>query len=416
MVEYNNKVDKVSQKYAPYLILLIFLSMFVETYAPGKIPVIYNYVIYLAMAGLGLWYYWVHRKFLFNEYPYITSLYVFMFIYVIAAIVKQVFIPSSIYPFQRMQVCCSFLAVGITFIFMREGVINKTLKLWWKWVPILCLLVSLLNRNGYYLVRMMCLVFLFLMYADCISKKKRIYTYFLYAIIVIFGIYQRIDYILVIVPLAILFMLKFNWFVGKHGSIVVYHCLMWIPVLFLILALSGKFNVLAFDMYVEGTYTSSTGENMLDDTRTMLYEEAISSAISNDYLWFGRTPGYGYDSYFVKLRDKTYLEVEGVYPQRNSEVFIVNMFTWCGIIGLLFWFCFFYTFGIRNLRKSKNCYIRGLIIYVGLFWVCDWISNEFVAPSTTYTLLFIILSICSQNKYLRMNDKDIKQSFQKLFN
>ena len=138
------------------------------------------------------------------------------------------------------------------------------------------------------------------------------------------------------------------------------------------------------------------------------------SAEDNGYLWYGRTPGYGYDSKFVANREGTFYAESGVFPQRNSEVFVVNMFTWTGVIGLSAWFLFFTLFGYKVLNRARNKYIKALVIYVGFFWVCDWISNYFVVPSSGYMLLFMLIAICSQRKYQLMSDFQIETFFKRI--
>ena len=337
-------------KYVPVLIIMLTFSPIMFTYGIGKLSQAYDYMIYIILSAFVFCYYWKNRKYLSQQYKYITSLYVLMIIYVVASCIKLLFVPSSIYPFQRMQVMCSFLSVGVIFVLMNESVMIRTLKIWWKYVPIIVLPASIL-MDKFWLVEMLQMSFLFLML---------------------------------------------------------------LPIVLFFFAQSGKFNVFDMDSYIEGTYTSSSGENMKDDTRTILYEEAINSALDNNYLWYGRTPGYGYDSKFVAAREGTFYAESGVFPQRNSEVFAVNMFTWTGVIGLTSWFLFFSLFGYKVLKKARNRYIRALVVYVGFFWVCDWISNYFVAPSSGYMLLFMVIAICSQSKYQLMSDFEIETFFKRI--
>lgn len=400
-------------KYVPVLIIMLAFSPIMFTYGIGKLSQAYDYMIYIILSAFVFCYYWKNRKYLSQQYKYITSLYVLMIIYVVASCIKLFFVPSSIYPFQRMQVMCSFLSVGVIFVLMNESVMIRTLKIWWKYVPIIVLPASIL-MDKYWLVEMLQMSFLFLMLSNCISKNKRYLVFFMFIYMSLYGISQRFDYLRVLLPFVSLLLIKFHVFLGKISSKVLYGCLMLLPIVLLVFALSGKFNVFDMDSYIEGSYTSSSGENLKDDTRTMLYEEAINSAEDNGYLWYGRTPGYGYDSKFVEKREGTFYAESGAFPQRNSEVFVVNMFTWTGVIGLLAWFLFFSILGFKVLNRSRNRYIRGLVIYIGFFWVCDWISNYFVAPSSGYMLLFMIIAICSQRKYQLMSDYQIETFFKRI--
>lgn len=400
-------------KYVPLLIIMLAYSPIIFTYGIGKMSQFYDYIVYIILSVLVFTYYWKNRKYLSRHYKYIVSLYVLMIIYVVASCIKLCFVPSSIYPFQRMQVMCSFLSVGTIFVLMNETVLVRTLRYWWKYVPIIILPISL-AMDKFWLISMLQISFLFLMLSNCISKNKRYLVYFMLFYMGLYGISQRFDYLRVLFPLVVLLLIKFHVFLGRISSKILYGCLMLTPIVLLILALNGKFNIFDMDSYVEGTYTSISGENMKEDTRTMLYEEAINSALDNHYLWYGRTPGYGYDSKFVANREGTFYAESDVFPQRNSEVFAVNMFTWTGIIGLSAWFIFFVYFGFRTLSRAKNRYIRALVVYVGFFWICDWISNYFVAPDCTYMLLFMVIAICSHKRYQSMSDLQIESYFKRI--
>ena len=400
-------------KYVPVLIIMLTFSPIMFTYGIGKLSQAYDYMIYIILSAFVFCYYWKNRKYLSQQYKYITSLYVLMIIYVVASCIKLFFVPSSIYPFQRMQVMCSFLSVGVIFVLMNESVMIRTLKIWWKYVPIIVLPASIF-MDKFWLVDMLQMSFLFLMLSNCITKNKRILVSLMILYMALFGISQRFDYLRIILPLVVFVFIKFHILLGRISSKILFVFLMVLPIVLFFFAQSGMFNVFDMDSYIEGTYTSSSGENMKDDTRTILYEEAINSALDNNYLWYGRTPGYGYDSKFVAAREGTFYAESGVFPQRNSEVFAVNMFTWTGVIGLTSWFLFFSLFGYKVLKKARNRYIRALVVYVGFFWVCDWISNYFVAPSSGYMLLFMVIAICSQSKYQLMSDFEIETFFKRI--
>ena len=401
-------------RYVPILIIMLVFSPIIFTYGIGKMSQMYDYMVYIFLSVFVFCYYWKNKKYLSRQYKYITSLYVLMIVYVVASCIKLTFIPSSIYPFQRMNVMCSFLSVGTIFVLMDESIMIRTLKTWWKYVPIIVLPVSIF-MDKFWLVDMLQMSFLFLMLSNCITKNKRILVSLMILYMALFGISQRFDYLRIILPLVVFVFIKFHILLGRISSKILYGCLMLLPIVLFFFAQSGKFNVFDMDSYVEETYTSSLGENMKDDTRTFLYEEAINSALDNNYLWFGRTPGYGYDSKFVAAREGTFYAESGVFPQRNSEVFAVNMFTWTGVIGLTSWFLFFSLFGYKVLKKARNRYIRALVVYVGFFWICDWISNYFVAPSSGYMLLFMVIAICSQSKYQLMSDFEIETFFKRIF-
>lgn len=198
-------------KYVPVLIIMLTFSPIIFTYGIGKMSQTYDYLIYIILSVFVFGYYWKNRKYLSRQYKYITSLYVLMIIYVVASCIKLFFVPSSIYPFQRMQVMCSFLSVGVIFVFMHESILIRTLKIWWKYVPIIVLPASIL-MDKYWLVEMLQMSFLFLMLSNCISKNKRYLVFFMFIYMALYGISQRFDYLRVLLPLVSLLLIKFHVF------------------------------------------------------------------------------------------------------------------------------------------------------------------------------------------------------------
>lgn len=413
VIKKTHQIDRLSKKYLPLLIILQCYSPIVSAIKYGKMLQLYNYTIYGILAIFSLIYFWVHRNKLIRRYPKLSALYVFMIIYVIVASVKLYYVPSSIFFFQRLVLFCNFLSIGTIFLLMQEGVIKRILRMWWRYVPWITL-ASFPFIDKTQSISMLFFTFLFIMLAECLRRQLRFLSYALLAFITLFSIYQRMDYLYVLAPLAVYFMIRFEVFMSYSKSLLVYNVQMCLPVLFFFIALFGNFNVLNFNSYIKGEYTTNTGENMKDDTRTFLYEEAIGSALTNNYVLLGRTPGYGYDSKFVKTREGDYDKVEGVKAQRNSEVFIVNIFTWCGLVGLIAWFAFYYWFGIRTLMHAKNNYVRGLVLYVGMFWICSWFSNNFCAPDNSFMMLYIILAICMQPQFPKMTNEEIRLYFRRM--
>lgn len=413
VIKKTHQIDRLSKKYLPLLIILQCYTPIVDAIHLGKLTQIYQYGIYGILALFSLFYFWVHRGHIVNKYPQLSALYIFMILYVVAACVKLCYVPSSIFFYQRLVVFAAFLSVGSVFLLMQDGVIKRTFRMWWRfvpWITILSIPIGVIS----YKIMVLFFVFFFLILSECLRKQLRFLTYALVAIIVFFFIVQRMDYLYVLAPFSVFFMIKNHLFMSTKKSVAIYHFLMCVPLFFLLLALFSGFNILNFDSYIKGDYKLSTGENLKDDTRTFLYEESIESALKHNYVVWGRTPGYGYDSKFARTREGDFLEVEGLAAQRNSEVFVVNIFTWCGVIGLIAWFAFYYWFGINTLRRVKNSYIRGLVIYIGMLWVLNWINNPFVTPDNYNMLVYIILSLCIQPKFRNMSDEEIRYFFKRM--
>lgn len=408
-------------KYFPWLIIAIILNNILRAWLPSSLAKMIEYGSDIVLAVCCVVYFYNNRLQLFRKYRIICLLYTLLLIYVVAALIKLQFVTSGMFPFFIMRMLTNFCCFGAIFIFMNERVVCKTMKLWWRFVPILFILSFWrLERSEY--IQILAFIMFFIVFNRIFSIKKKFFIMAAFLFIVGWGVIQRIDYIIVVISILLFFMLRYSWMLSKKATQIFYHIQMWFPVVFLVLGLTGVFNILNFDSYVKEEYMSDTGERFNDDTRTFLYEEAIASAINHNYVLWGRTPGYGYDSFWVqnqldyKLGEtNAALNISGQLAQRVSEVFVVNMFTWCGLIGVLFFFVFYYKIGLGMLKQVENTYLRVCILYIGFFWIICFISHQFFVPSPDYILFYIILSLCLNPKLQKASDREASTYLRRLF-
>lgn len=402
-----------------WLIIIIILKNILWAWLPSGLSKQIEYGADIALAVCSIVYFIRNKDILLKKYRIIAYLYIFLLIYVVAALIKIQFVQSGMFPFYIMRMLTNFCCFGLIFIFMNEKVVRKTMNLWWKYVPIL-FIISFWKLAPSMYIGVLSFVLVFIIIINCLSKKQKVFTILAFIFIASKGIIQRIDYIIVLISILLFLMLHYKKFLRQRMAALIFHCQMWIPLIFLVLGLSGTFNVLNFDSYVESDYKSGIGERFNEDTRTFLYEEAIASAINNNYVIWGRTPGYGYDSFFeqyhLDLGEKTALDVKSQMAQRASEVFVVNMFTWCGLLGLVFFFVFYYSIGLSILRQTKNDYLRMFVLYIGFFWILCFISHQFFVPSSDYIMLYIIIAICMNPKLQNVSNKTIKLKLRSLLN
>lgn len=345
-----------------------------------------------------------------------SLLYILMILYVILAIIKQMFVPSAIFPFMRMQVMCSFLCFGIVFIMLSDIFLRNYIRMWWKYIPLIFILICPFVHKYHYLnILYFCLFYIIVI--EYITKRKCLFIYFAYFMMV-WGIFQRMDIIKLTFPFIILLLMKFNLLSNKTVCKIIYHFVMLIPIILFYIGTKGNFNIFGMDKYISEEYITSSGENLKQDTRTLLYTEAISSAIKNDYVLYGRTPAYGYDTPWFLLNKKkhSWYKEAGVYPQRNAEVFVVNIFTWMGLIGLITWFLFFYTLGLKAISKSKNKYINAFALFIGMFWVGCWIEYPFDFPTIEFITLYLVSALCLRKELCLLDNNNMKIYLKKILN
>lgn len=398
----------------PYLIVLLILEDVVGKIFPvGKIAVAYSYLVYLSIAFVCVSYFILNFKSLKRNCPYLVFTYCFLIVYVVAGWIKLLFVPTGLFPFFILQISTSFLAFGSCFIMMNETVQRRMLRLWWKFIPIIFVISFPLLEPSQY-IRMLYFTTFFFLLLSFLSKKKKIIVVLAIAFLCIFGMQQRIDYIIVLIPLLLWVIYKYRIIKRGKAFFRPFVMLMILPLFFALLAKLQIFNVLNFESYVEGDYSTQAVGTLTDDTRTFLYEEAYSSAVKNNYWLWGRTPSYGYDSYWIKDQldygiSQSALDVKGMMPQRGSEVFIVNMFTWCGVIGVFVFFLLYWKIGKLAVLRSNNRFMRVLGLYVGLYWLVSWISHPFFTLNLDYILLYFVMALICNPEMRSMREIELKR-------
>lgn len=402
-------------RFFPQLIILMTFSPVVNAFSFGKIPQMYDYTVYIVIAVTAFWYYIAHYKTIWKDNKWLALFYDVLIAYVIIGYIKNHFVPSGLFPFFKLRICAAFLAFGCTFMFMYEpNLIKRVVHLWWKVVPIVfCLTFWQVEKSQYIIMMQFCL--LFLIFLPFFSKIRKIVIIGLLVFVAYNGMQQRIDFLSYLLTILLYVVVKLCLRFDRKFFKASFHTLMLLPVFFLSLFLYSGFNVLDMDSYVHDDIESSSAGRMTDDTRSFLFEEAYISAESNNYLLLGRTPYYGYDSYWVTQREGEGLEVQGV-AQRASEVFIVNMLTWTGLFGCFMFFLLYYAIGIDTLSKTKNNLLSVLCLYIAMFWIISWISHNMFTPSLDFMILYIVIALCLNPIYREMSNRQMKNTLKKILN
>lgn len=152
------------------------------------------------------------------------------------------------------------------------------------------------------------------------------------------------------------------------------------------------------------------------DTRSLIYIDVIESAISNNYIWQGRTPARGNDIIFSGILFKWAYGDDYTFNKDErhiNEVMHLNTFTWCGLIGLILFSLIFFKASYLAVYKSKNIYISLLGCYVAFQWSYGWIENVQQLDILNITL-WMMVGMCYSTDFRQMDNKEFKEWIRKL--
>ncbi len=216
-------------------------------------------------------------------------------------------------------------------------------------------------------------------------------------------------------------------FMKKIVHISLLHIAHWgfyiLAIILLILGLTGKFNIFSPDTYegereIESNQTydpekPEEEENLLTvDTRTALYYETIMSALENNYVIFGRSPGRGNDTKLFSFISDSIGESD-VERVRN-EICHINIFTWTGIVGVVIYLLLYFQASFLALYRSKNIYVKYLSVLIAFHWAYGWVEdiNDINMMNVG---LWLIIGICVSPYFRNMSEREFELWFKSTF-
>ena len=195
-----------------------------------------------------------------------------------------------------------------------------------------------------------------------------------------------------------------------------------LPIVLLILGLTGTFNIFQDLSSVESTEVTMTftgnddeevvvNEDLTADTRTALYEEVIASAIMGDYVLFGNTVGRGNTHNGEWSQD-----IEGYDDSERlmNEAMMLNIFTWMGLIGIILYTLMYLQASCLGIFCSRNKYIPVIACATAFHWAMSWMEEPTQFKPMDFSF-FILLGICFSSRFRKMSDAEFSLWFRSCF-
>lgn len=314
-----------------------------------------------------------------------------------------------------------FLIPIFIYLFRNKDIFQNVLSFWLKYMIYVFLIfipfIVISDFTGKYFSPILLLLLVF----PLLSFKWKIIT-----LIITFGaIFTALDARSSVIKFTVAFILGnlyyFRAFFIDKFFKALHMALILLPLILFILGVSGVFNIFKMNDYIKGDYkimsndTGKTKESSLTgDTRTFIYVETITSAIKNNYVLQGRTPANGYDSKW--FGDELKWELGTGKQQRfASEVSILNVFTWNGLIGVVLYFLIFLKSSYLAVYKSNNYFIKVIGLFVAFRWAYAFVE-DFTNFDIQYILLWAFIAVCYSSSFRNMTDNEFKNWIKELLN
>ena len=361
--------------------------------------------------------------FLLRQYFYDNSLEKYMWpltlflIWVMVGFIRGVIVADNYWDWKNLiRFSMTMLLPAIAFLATNPNFVQKLFSYWFKYgLWLFFLFVPFIEQNDFYGAYLAPLMLFMLMF-PLLPFQWKIIIFFLVIMVVTAGVDSRSNLIRFLMAIV----LAFYYYVPIFKKVIllrVLHLMMFIlPIVLLTLAITNVFNVFKMDQYLGGdisvTQSSGKKESLTVDTRTFIYTEVITSALKNNYVFFGRTPARGYDSpVFGKVAK--YKLGTGRMIRYSSEVSMCNIFTWYGIVGVILYSLVFMIATYLALYRSNNYFIKVIGVFVAFRWAYSFVE-EFTRLDILMALLWIMIGMCFSSTIRAMSDVEFKLFIKKI--
>lgn len=256
-----------------------------------------------------------------------------------------------------------------------------------------CMILTITGINFYSPVNIILLsIFIFYPYY---SKKKRIIYLILIPFTIKFGL-DGMRSFLILLTFGIISLLLSRW---KKLSTIFCFGILFITIGTIIYSIQTK----------ESPFTHmskySNKQNMVQDTRTFLYTELAEDLTETNSWLFGKG---AYSGYYSEYFSKSYNLIKGKTTGRlTNEVTFLTYLLRAGIIYLIAFNIIIILAIINILRKSKNEMMHRIAISLTGFFFNGYIG-DMLGCNFFHLTIWIMIGLAFQNKYLTMNNNNIK--------
>lgn len=307
------------------------------------------------------------------------------------------------------------------FAFNNPSTNTKVLKTWNKWIIPLFLIffVWVMDAGAYHFL--IWPIFFYGIYSKYLPFRWKLFILTVFATMLTVGIINRAQAVKVVATSGLALAFYFKSYFSKKIINLLHWAFYIIMIILLYLGISGQYNIFEAIEGNSGKFTEQRideeGNLVIDDasadTRTFIYQEVISSAIENDYIWTGRTPARGNDSFSF---GKHLAEDLGTnkYERHSNEVCHPNIFTWLGLIGMLLYSIIYLQASWLALYRSKSYAMNILGCFVAFHWALGWIE-DINRLDVTNIFMWMCIAMCLSEDFRNMDDEQFKDWFHHLF-
>ena len=285
----------------------------------------------------------------------------------------------------------------------QPDVLQKLLNYLYKYIWVLFLLLVLVMTStgiGKFLIPFS---FLALFY-PLLNPKSKWSIWIALVLTIVLGTDSRSDILKMLVCVLLgIFMThqRFHRYMKKW-----YWLFFVLPFVLFMLAANHTFNI--FEVGNNLIDVEESGSNLdLSDTRTLLYEEVIASALERHTVYFGVTPAGTYRSEWL-IRNMDFSDIMGDihYGERGgTESSVLNVFLHFGVLGVIIYLLLFLSASYLAINKSNSIYMILIGFYVAFRFMMGWVE-DIINLDVNMFLLWAMIGMCYSPAFREMTDEE----------
>lgn len=293
----------------------------------------------------------------------------------------------------------------LVYVFSLPEVARHVLSVWFKvFLPVFFLFIPTLNPDFYASLLNPLLMLVPLL--PLLPRKWRMVVLVMACLMVCISMGARSQILKAIVALALLAVYCCRHVLKDCFYRLVRHALFILPALFLALGVGGVFNVLDIGAYA-GKQGGAVEDDLLVDSRSIVFEEVISSSVRDGCILLGRTPAQGYETKFQISSD----ERQSYHAQRRRawcEPVLLNIFAWTGVLGLVLYTAFYWQASWLAIYRTNNRWMKLLGVYVAFRWMWGWLEDTNFNLDIMNISLWMTIAMCYSNRFRAMTDGELQ--------
>ncbi len=234
----------------------------------------------------------------------------------------------------------------------------------------------------------------------------------LIALVAIASVFLALDFRTNIIKIALSIVLLSIYLLRKYvlnSWLIFIHILLFIiPLTLFFLGVTGSFNIFSDlsssksqKIVLQGS--QGNGQELTNDTRTFLYDEVLSSMNTLSDWIIGKSASGSYHSEWFYNNGGA---MEG--KRYRSEVNILNILLYHGIVGVLIYFILLYTVSLIAIKNSNNTLAKMLGLVIASRWTLSFIE-EFTQFDLNFFFFWLLIGLVSSAYFRSLSDSELKK-------